>query len=702
MAGQIEAGKAVVRVEANRSRLGPGLAAAQKELRAFASGAAKLGAGALGGAAAVLAPLTAAVKHFADTGSQLDDMSQRTGASVEALSGLGYAAKMSGAELEDVEKGLRTMQKGLAAGDDGFAAMGISVEKLKGFAPEDQMRMIADELAKIENPGDRAAAAMGIFGKSGANLLPMLQNGAKGIDMLVAEADALGVVMSGEDASAAAVLGDSIDELSISAGSLVNTLAAQLAPAFTAVIAVTTYLVTSARDWISTNQGVALSIAGIATVAGLLGAGLLITAGVAYGLSVAIGVVGTVAATAGGALGMLSAVIQGQRIAMLAWSATAAVVTAGQAAWATVTGLTTAALAALRSITFAGTVAAIASTAANIAAAVATGAVGAASGLAAGAKLAMAGASGVASAAMGVLSLAATALQAVLTFGVTVAIVAVVAALVGLGAYLLYASGVGGQAFDFLSEKFTMLSEIAGPVFKGIQDAMSGGDFTLAATILWEGIQIAWLKGTANIASTFRTSLNDMLGVLDRWATNFRTKWNDVSGWIADRMLDAQGLFDSSFDSKGAKKMRGEDTKRQNQGFTADSDARAAERAAAVIAAEQAGRERIAALEQSLTESLAKAVTVAAEADQKKLDAAKYIAPDPADYKSTIDEAYKSKGPENLGTSSGFAAMLQSMSGGAALSLDQQMYTEAKVQSKLLGQIVNKMAKGKTLEPEFS
>lgn len=97
-------------------------------------------------------------------------------------------------------------------------------------------------------------------------------------------------------------------------------------------------------------------------------------------------------------------------------------------------------------------------------------------------------------------------------------------------------------------------------------------------------------------------------------------------------------------------------------------------------------------------------MTVADEAEAKKLEAAKYVAPDPADYKSDINEAYKSKSPENLGTSSGFAAMLQSMSGGVALSLDQQMYTEAKVQSKLLGQIVNQMAKGSKLQatPEFS
>lgn len=600
MSKEIEAGRATIFVQL-KSRLAAGMAAAQKQIKAFAASAgnignvAKLGAGSLLGAGGV----GLLVKQFADAGSALDDMSQRTGASVESLSGLGYAAKMSGAELEDVEKGLRTMQKGLASGDEGFADLGISIEKLKGFAPEDQMRMIATELSKIENPGDRAAAAMDIFGKSGAALLPMLQNGAEGIDMLVAEADALGVIMSGEDANAAAVLGDSIDKVSISAGSLVNTIAAQLAPAFTAVLAVMTYLITTARDWIAANQGVVLTIAAVAAVVGVLGAGLVTAAGVAYGLSVAIGVVGTVASAVGSIMSILAGVLSG---------------------------------------------------------------------------------------------------------GMAAAPLLVVAALAGLVGYLIYASGAGSQALDWLSSKFTMLQEIAGPVFKGIQDAMAGGDFTLAATILWEGIQLAWLKGTADIEKTFRSSLNSMLNVLDRWVTSFRTKWNDVSGWIADRMLDAQGYFDPTFDSETAKKMRQEDTDTQNQGFTADSDTRAAGRDAAAQAAEQATKDRIAALEGKLAESLAQAVTVANTAEEKKLNAAKYIAPDPADYKSDINEAYKSKSPENLGTSSGFAAMLQAMSGGAALSLDQQMYTEAKVQSKLLGQIVNKMAKGATIQPapEFS
>ena len=601
MSGQINAGKAVVSVEANRSRLAQGLAAAQKQLKSFASGAAKIGGGALAGSAAVLAPLAAAVKHFADAGSELSDMSQRTGASVEALSGLGYAAKMSGSSLEDVEKGLRKMQKGLAAGDEGFAELGISIEKLKGYAPEDQMRMIADVLAKIENPADRAAAAMKILGKGGTALLPMMADGAKGIDMVVAEAESLGLIMSGEAAASADVLGDSIDKMTISTGSLVNTIAAQLAPAFTAALAVMTYTITTARDWIAANQGVVLAIAGVAAVLGVLGAGLVTAAGVAYALSIAIGVVGTVASAVGSIMSILAGVLSG---------------------------------------------------------------------------------------------------------GMAAAPLLVVAALAALVGYLIYASGAGSEALDFLSSKFTMLSEIAGPVFKGIQDAMAGGDFTLAATILWEGLQLAWLKGTAEIASTFRTALNGMMGVLDGWIASFRSKWNDVSGGIADMMLDLMGTFDKSFDSEGAKKMRREDTKRQNQGFAGGVKDRAAGRDASAIAAEQTTKERIAALEGDLAASLARAVTVADAAEAKKLSIAAYKKPDPADGGDGTDgiQAYKTKGPENLGTSSGFVAMLQSRGGGTAMSLDQQMYAEAKVQSTLLGQILKNMVISKTplAEPKFT
>ncbi len=77
------------------------------------------------------------------------------------------------------------------------------------------MRHIAAAIAKIENPTMRNAAAMGIFGKSATEIVPMIRGDIKG---LIGEAKSLGVVMSSADVDAAAKLGDAMDKL----GAVVN------------------------------------------------------------------------------------------------------------------------------------------------------------------------------------------------------------------------------------------------------------------------------------------------------------------------------------------------------------------------------------------------------------------------------------------------------------------------------------------------
>src|SRR4051812_7550214 len=109
--GKIRAGKAFVEAGMDDSKLEAALKSSAKKLKAW--GAAITGAGLKIGAfgAALMAPLLGAAKLFADTGSAYNDMSQRTGASVEALSELGYAAKLSGTDLETLEGGLRKMSR---------------------------------------------------------------------------------------------------------------------------------------------------------------------------------------------------------------------------------------------------------------------------------------------------------------------------------------------------------------------------------------------------------------------------------------------------------------------------------------------------------------------------------------------------------------------------------------------------------------
>ena len=94
---------------AKDGRLVKGLQRASARLKAFAAGVTNIGMKAMLAGAAVTAPLLASVKAFASMGDKLDKMANRTGASVEALSELAYAAEQTGAGIDIFEKAVGAM-----------------------------------------------------------------------------------------------------------------------------------------------------------------------------------------------------------------------------------------------------------------------------------------------------------------------------------------------------------------------------------------------------------------------------------------------------------------------------------------------------------------------------------------------------------------------------------------------------------------
>src|SRR5947207_5053248 len=110
-ASGIRAGSAFIELFVNDSKLVKGLEKASKKLKAFGEGIKDLGKKLAGIGALITAPLIGFAKVFASGAKELQAMSQRTGVSVEALSELGYAAQLSGADMETLEIGIRKMQK---------------------------------------------------------------------------------------------------------------------------------------------------------------------------------------------------------------------------------------------------------------------------------------------------------------------------------------------------------------------------------------------------------------------------------------------------------------------------------------------------------------------------------------------------------------------------------------------------------------
>lgn len=295
MAGRndILAGAAFVRLYVKNSELIKGLKGASETLKSWGSGISSLGTTISAMGAAVTGPLVAAAHHFAASGDQLTKMSQRTGASVEALSQLRYAAGQSGTSIEDLETGLKHMAKAIDGARQGskesvetLTRLGITMDMLN-VAPDKQLELFADRLAAVQDPAERAALALKVFGKSGTGLLPLFAEGSSGIRELREEADALGLTIGAEQAQAATDLGDAWDRVTASIGGAVFAIGSSLAPILESVLAVVKDVTVSLGSWIRNNGD-------IAQQALLAGAALSALGVSVYALGVAFTAAGTV------------------------------------------------------------------------------------------------------------------------------------------------------------------------------------------------------------------------------------------------------------------------------------------------------------------------------------------------------------------------------------------------------------------------
>jgi hypothetical protein len=96
---------------------------------------------------------------------------------------------------------------------EAFQELGLRYEDLAKLSPEKQFDVLAQKLADVTDPMYRTTLAMKIFGKAGAQLLPMLANGAAGLNAMKAEADKLGVVFTPEEVAMAAMFDDQLNRV---------------------------------------------------------------------------------------------------------------------------------------------------------------------------------------------------------------------------------------------------------------------------------------------------------------------------------------------------------------------------------------------------------------------------------------------------------------------------------------------------------
>jgi len=295
-AGGIRAGRTFIEMWLNDTRLTRGLKMLSAKLKAFGASVTALGTRMLMMGAVVAAPLIVAVRQFAKMGDTIHKMSARTGIGAKALSELGFAAERSGTNLGTLEKGVRRMQRnivdakrGLSTAIDAFDMLGLSAQQLERLSPEDQFTLIAERISKIVDPTKRAAVAQMVFGRAGAELIPLLNEGAAGMDKLRKKARQLGITMSDKDAAAAAKLTDALSDVWLAVKAGVFHIGSSLGGSLTDLAVRISETVAKVSAWIRQNQGLVVSVAKIAGALILGGAAAVMIGAVFSGLGAIIG-----------------------------------------------------------------------------------------------------------------------------------------------------------------------------------------------------------------------------------------------------------------------------------------------------------------------------------------------------------------------------------------------------------------------------
>lgn len=162
------------------------------------------------------------VKSQIDVQDALFKTSQKIGISVEDLSKLSYAAKLADVDSKQLQTGLVKLSKGMVEASNGtgdvykgLSAMGVAVKNSDGTLKSSSQVLgeIADKFETYEDGANKTALAVQFFGKSGADLIPLLNGGSKAIKQAGDELERFGGVVKEKAAKEAEAFNDNLTRL---------------------------------------------------------------------------------------------------------------------------------------------------------------------------------------------------------------------------------------------------------------------------------------------------------------------------------------------------------------------------------------------------------------------------------------------------------------------------------------------------------
>lgn len=183
-----------------------------------------------------------AMQKASDATDRVDKLSQKIGMSRQGFQEWDFILSQSGTNIEKMQVGMKTLvnrmeesAKGSGVGADALKRLGVSATDSSGNLKKQEqvMEEVVRKMQDMPEGAEKSKLAFDLFGKSGLELMPLLNSVGGSVDELKDKAHELGLVLSDEAIDAGVNFQDAMDQLKRSLGGVGTQILATLMPTVT-------------------------------------------------------------------------------------------------------------------------------------------------------------------------------------------------------------------------------------------------------------------------------------------------------------------------------------------------------------------------------------------------------------------------------------------------------------------------------------
>lgn len=205
------------------------------------------------------------VKDLAGVAEEITNLSKQTGVTVAGVQALRLASDQSGISLEAMAGAIKKMQLNLVTADadkleESLGFLNLKFNDIANLKPEEQFFEIGNEIAKIQDPMQRTAMAVDLFGKSGTDVLAIFGDGATTLQEWTKKAEEMGVMLDSKTIEAALKADDAFDNFDATVKGIVQTVAVDFLPVITQMVEEIKPVIQNVISWMKENKELTIQI----------------------------------------------------------------------------------------------------------------------------------------------------------------------------------------------------------------------------------------------------------------------------------------------------------------------------------------------------------------------------------------------------------------------------------------------------------